>query len=208
MKRILLALVLSFNLLAVQARPFDERLHLEVLNYDGKTLSMKVTEGDDDLPKSTVLYAKVFEHKPNRRFMRSEYIKADLTEAVFPNGTSKNLNRKLKVRTKRFGGRRAIGNGVIGTTGLVLGITIDFLAVGLPVARGGLALWNAGYNIHEKDEDQSAIKEGAKGFIKGALFPLPQLVLKSKRLNLKPGSEVVLLSADADDQVKGIARAL
>lgn len=203
-----MVLVLIFNVLAVQATPFDERLHLQVLNYDGKTLAMKVTEGDDDLPNSTVVYAKVFEHKPNRRFMRSEYIKADLTEAVFPNGTSRKLNRKLKVRTQRFGGKRAIGNGVIGTTALVLGLTIDMLTIGLPVARGGLALWNAGYNIHEKEADESALKEGAKGFVTGALFPLPQIFLKSKRLDLEPGSEVVLLSADPDDQVKGIAHTL
>ena len=137
--------------------------------------------------------------------MRSEYIKANITEAVFPNGTKRDLNRQLKIRTKRFGGKRAVGNSVVGTAGLVLGITIDFITVGLPVARGGLGLWNAGYNIHEKDADESAFIEGGKGFLSGVLFPLPQLVLKSKKLDLETGSEVVFMSTDDDDQVKGIA---
>lgn len=192
----------------VSAADFESRLKLQVLNYDGKKLSLKVTEATDNFPASTVLYSTITEHKPNRRLMRSEYIKANITEAVFPNGTKRDLNRQLKIRTKRFGGKRAVGNSVIGTTGLVLGITLDFITIGLPVARGGLALWNAGYNIHEKEADESAFKEGGKGFLSGALFPLPQLVLKSKKLDLATGSEVVFMSTDADDQVKGIARAI
>lgn len=210
MRKIFLVLVLLFGQLGslVSAKDFDERLKLQVVQYDGQSLSLKVAEANNNFPQSTLLYATVTEHKPNRRLMRSEFIKAKINKAVLPNGTSVALDRNLKIRTKRFGGKRAIGNGVIGTTGLVLGITLDFLAVGLPVGRGGLALWNAGYNIYEKNCDDCAFKEGAKGFVAGALFPIPQLILKSKRLNLEPGSEVVFMSSDDDDQVKGIALAL
>ncbi|MBT6842226.1 MAG: hypothetical protein HOA17_00325 [Candidatus Melainabacteria bacterium] len=207
MRKIFTVLVLLSSLIGsvVSAADFNSRLKLQVLNYDGKKLSLKVTETNDNFPASTVLYSTITEHKPNRRLMRSEYIKANITEAVFPNGTKRDLNRQLKIRTKRFGGKRAVGNSVVGTAGLVLGITIDFITVGLPVARGGLGLWNAGYNIHEKDADESAFIEGGKGFLSGVLFPLPQLVLKSKKLDLETGSEVVFMSTDDDDQVKGIA---
>jgi len=205
MKKILLALVLL--LVSIQnssAYYFATDSKAEVTQFDGIRIGLKVYELDNEeaegnYPIGTTLTGEVMDHRDRKHFLRDEITKVKITQATLPNGVTETVNQDLVIRPRTFVNFRNAGNTAIITTGGVLGITLDFLTIGLPVVRGGRALWEAGFEIYDTPPSRSKVKAGLKGFIKGALFPLPELILKGDALPLVTGSHLTILDADTDE---------
>ncbi len=200
----ILIFVLAFTLsLPVCAQGFCTKQEGEVTKYTDSDISFKIVkqkkEHGDNFPLGTLIHGTITAHRPNRRVYRDEYVKVHLDRAVLPNGTQVSLDQEMKIRPRKFLNPQMAGIGVIAATGGVLGITIDFLTLGLPIVRGGLAVWDAGYEIYDRPQGASAWKAGTKGFIDGALFPLPQLVMKARKIGMEEGSKLVIYPADESD---------
>jgi hypothetical protein len=59
-----------------------------------------------------------------------------------------------------------------------------------------------GYEIYDTPKGHSKFKHGAKGFVRGALFPLPDLVMKGQKLPLHEGSTIEIFDdGDSDKQL-------
>ncbi len=167
----------------------------------GSEIAFEVLGSEDNpeaYPKGTVIRAVLIEHRDARRLSRSEVFKAELKSATLPNGSTEELNGIIKIVPRsEHRNLRWAGNSVFAATGLVLGLTVDLLTLGLPVGRGGMAAWNAAIEADEAQE--SKLKAGAKGFVKGALMPLPWIVLKGPELNMQAGCTLNIASVDPDD---------
>ncbi len=190
---ILLGFVFSL-IMPAQAYELDETLTKVrwISSHDiGGAIDLEVTSSEEEsaFPKGTVLHGKFTEHREKRRLSRSEIVKVELGSATLPNGSVEKLDQTLKIipRSKHRNLRWA-GNTAFMATGLVLGIAADTVTLGLPIGRGGLAAWTAAMDASETDG--SKLKAGAKGFVKGALQPLPWLISRGLDLNLEPGSIV------------------
>lgn len=203
-KIITLIILLGFSLIPAQAYELDDTTTTVrwISSHDlGGNIDLEVTgsEEEDAYPKGTVLHGKFTEHREKRRISRNEIAKVELSSATLPNGSTEKLNQTLKViprskhRNLRWG-----GNAAFAATGLALSITLDTFTFGLPIGRGGMALWNGVLDATETDG--SKIKAGAKGFVKGALMPLPWLVLHGHDLDLTQGSTVKIGDVDDDDK--------
>jgi len=161
-------------------------------------LEDKTEDSLELFPVGTIFKASFVEHRDARRVSRNEIVKAKIYEADLPNGSSVSMNEVVKIqkaykhRYSLFGGRYAFA-----VAGFVLGTTVDLVTLGLPVGRGGMATWYAAHAVHSNPDTK--LSSGAKGFAKGALYPLPQLVLKGKELNISEGDMLYLREVDSDD---------
>lgn len=186
--KFLLVLILVSNSLIASAEPFTAKYHAKVTKYDTQNISLTIADVVDAEPDSfkpgTVLSGTVTGITPRKRISRDETLIVHLTSAKSISGEELKIDRDLQIRPRRLLSVRNEGSALIGATGLTLGLTIDFLTVGLPVGRGALALWNAGFEAKGARAGRSKTKAAAKGFIWGALFPLPQLLSKGKSLDI------------------------
>ncbi len=183
-----------FSLIPAQAYELDETTTKVrwISSHDiGGAIDLDVvsTEEDDGFPKGTVLHGKFTEHREKRRISRNEIAKVEIASATLPNGSTEKVNRVLKIIPKsKHRNLRWAGNTAFLATGVTLGLAADFLTLGLPIGRGGLGVWNGIMDASETDG--SKLKAGAKGFVKGALQPLPWLIMRGSDLNLTQGSIV------------------
>lgn len=194
---------------AYAAHDFSADLKTEVQSFNEKQLRMKVVKVSDSedkecFPQGTVFIGDVTGHKPNRRLMRDEVYYVKLHTAVLPNGSQESIDQELKVKPRKFLSTRNAGTAAIVTTGGILGLTIDFLTIGLPVARGGKALWEACWEVSETPEDKSKLKAGSIGFVRGALFPLPEIFLKADTLPIEAGNQIKLYDAKPGKRMTGV----
>ena len=196
------------------AYDFAGQLDMQVVDVQGHELgqgiSFKLREHyeledktEDSLelfPVGTIFKASFVEHRDVRRMSRNEIVKAKIYEADLPNGSSVSMNQVIKIQ-KAYKHRYSLmgGRAALRLAGYIVGLTVDVVTLGLPIARGGMGLWEAGHAVHSAEAEESKLKEGAKGFAKGALYPLPQLVLKGKELNVSEGDMVYLREVDSDD---------
>lgn len=189
-----------------QKHGFSTRYTAEAKNFAYDQIELEIIEIDDAekhpeaFPLHTKLYGKLTEHRLPRRISRDEIRKFHLDKALLPNGKTEKIDELIKVRTVRKTETAYwAGNMALLGAAQTLAITIDFVSVGLPVARGGTALWGMGHYMYEAREGESKLKEGAKGFVKGALLPLPFFVLKGDPLYIHPGSKI-LINKDRDKE--------
>lgn len=193
------------------AHDFTADLRTEVTSFDQRQIRLKVievsdTEDKNSFPQGTVFIGDVTDHKPNRRLMRDEVYYVQLHTAVLANGSQEKIDQELKIKPQKIFSVRNAGTAAIVTAGGVLGITIDFLTIGLPVVRGGKALWEAGWEASEVPEGKSKWKAGTIGFIKGALFPLPEIFLKADPLPIEAGNQIKLYDAKPGKLMTGVWR--
>lgn len=169
-----------------------------VTTWDGKNLGLKIYEIQDPEKSKyevgTEFIGYVVKHREEKRFMLDEYVIVQVDKIKLPDGSYQDENLKFKVRPRRFyKNPRGIGNTAVGATAITLGLTIDAFAVGLPISRGGFAVWNCISGIHERPEGTSRWKAGLKGFVAGAFYPLPHLLGKAYKLDqLEPGARVTI----------------
>ncbi len=189
---ILLGFILS--LVPAQAYELDETTTKVrwISSHDiGGAIDFEVTGSDEEdaYPAGTVLHGKFTEHREKRRISRNEIAKVEIASATLPNGTTEKVNRVLKIIPKsKHRNLRWAGNTAFLATGITLGLAADTVTLGLPIGRGGLAAWTA--ILDASETDGSKLKAGAKGFVKGALQPLPWLIMRGLDLNLTQGSVV------------------
>jgi hypothetical protein len=190
----------------VFAAEFSVDHYAEVIALTDDSIQLKVTKlGDDDeniFPVDTILTGSITGHLPRKHFLRDEKFKVKLNTASFPSGQTEEINYRLKIKPRIFLCYRQLGNLGWATAGGVLALTVDAVTLGLPISRGGRALWEMGYQIYDTPEGGSKIKQGAKGFVKGALFPIPELVMKGEELPLHVGSTIEIFDdKDRDHQL-------
>lgn len=199
-------LVLVVLLQPVQAKWFEvdkyysfpSDMETTVTKWDGKSLNLKVYDIQDpdksQYPVGVEFLGKVVKHRVEKRFMLDEYVIVQVDKVKYPDGSLRDEDLKFKVRPRRFyKNPRGIGNTVVGAAAITLGLTLDATVVGLPVSRGGFAVWNCVSGIHERAEGASAWKAGAKGFVAGAFYPIPHLLGKAYKLDqLKEGARVTI----------------
>ncbi len=207
----LLSLVFNFSTQTVLAaslaqHQFSTRHTAEAKNFAYDQIELEIIDVDDAdkhpeaFPVGTKLYGKLIEHRGPRRISRDEIRKFKLEKALLPNAKTEKIDEVIKIRTVRKTETAYwAGNMALLGTAQVLAITVDFVSVGLPVARGGTAIWGMGHYMYEAREGESKLKEGAKGFVKGALLPFPFFVLKGDPLYIHPGSKI-LISKDRNKE--------
>lgn len=204
MKKILLSLfVFILSLGNCQAYYFATDVETQVTKLTAKDIELIVTRVDDTdenevYPVGTKLYASIFASSPKKHFVRDEYIKIHVSKAVLPNGTSETVDKDIKIRPRVFFSLQNSLAATGGVTGLVLGITIDFLTIALPVVRGGKAVIDSSFAVYNTPRCESKIDQGVKGFVKGALFPLPELIFKGEELPIHDESYLWIQDAKAD----------
>lgn len=189
----------SYSELEKLACRFCGAYETKALNFAKDNIELEVVKVSDlekypaSFPVSTKLYGSLCEHRDARRISRDEIRKFHLTKAVLPSGKVESLDKFIKVRTVRKTETAYWAtNSAFLVTGGVLALTADAITMALPIGRGGIALWGFGHYAYEARKGESRLREGAKGFVKGALMPIPFLVLKGDPLYIHPGSVIVL----------------
>jgi hypothetical protein len=176
--------------------PVDMETH--VTKWDGKNLNLKVYDMKrtklDHYPIGTEFLGHVIKRRPELRFMLDEYLIIQVDKVVLPDGSVQSEDLKFKLRPRRFYlNPRGVGNTVVGATATTLGIIFDATVVGLPISRGGFAVWNCISGIHERPKGASRLKAGSKGFIAGVFYPLPHLLRKAYTLDqLTVGARITI----------------
>ncbi len=198
---VLLASFLSTSFLSASAYDFTSDYKARVLSVDESRIQMQITEseppeGGKPFPIGSVINLSIKEKKSRKRPIRDERYVTTMTSVSLPSGEVIAMDREFDIKPRKFLNVRNAGSTVIGTTGLTLGLVIDGLTVGLPVARGGKALWDMGYEIYDTPKDESKAKNGAKGFILGALFPIPQIFMRGRLVDIHKNSIVFISETD------------
>ncbi len=121
-------------------------------------------------------------------------------EAKLPDGTLEKIDNNIKVKPRVFlnslNGIQLAGD-VLST---VLKVTVSVWSAGVPVGRGVKAVSEAAFAVYNTPVKESKWKEGTKGFVKGALFPLPELVLKGEELPIHDESYIWIQDARKEKQ--------
>lgn len=168
-----------------------DTVELEVL--ESKKLEKKPEKYADAFPVGTKFYGELVEHRGIRRMSKDEIKKFKISQAVLPNGETVELDEIIKIRpTNKLVKTRYGGFFLISETAQILGLTIDALTVGLPVGRGGAALWSMGHYLYESRPGENKWKIGTIGFFRGLFSPLPFMVLKGDPLYIHPGSTILI----------------
>jgi hypothetical protein len=204
---ILLVSLLSMNFLRASAYDFTSDYKAKVLSVSDTKIQLKITEAEaaeegTPFPIGSVINLSVKEIFPKKRPIRDAHYATVIDSISLPSGEVMNSNREFNIRPRKFFNVRNSGSALIGAAGLTLTIVIDGLTVGLPVARGGKALWDMGYEIYDTPKSQSKFKNGAKGFVLGALFPIPQLFIRGRSLDIHEGSTIFI--SETDDPEKPV----
>lgn len=203
---LLILLIVQINpTKALENNYFNTKYQMEIIDLEENNLTMLVKKSKKNnkntLPPGTKLSGHIIKHGERKHFMHDEFYKIKLDLAVLPQGESKKLNAEIKISPRLLLSKQNLSTAVLVSTGGILGLTIDLLSVGLPVLRGGKALLDAGFAIYNSPKNKSKVKAGSIAFVRGALFPLPELILKGEALNLHKGSNIEVLS-DNDQTLK------
>lgn len=201
----LIILTLLMMDLPAQAYFFATDLETQVLALDKKNIELIVTKKDDKdeseaFPVGTIFKGEFYEYSFNKHFVRDEYLKVHLYEAKLPDGTIETIDNNIKVKPRIFIDN-SHGIQLLGfATGMALKFTIAFWTVGFPAYRGIKGITEAAYAVHNTPIKESKWKEGSKGFVKGVLFPLPELVLKGEELPIHDESYIWIQDAKKEKQ--------
>ncbi len=204
---VLLVSLLSTSFLQASAYDFTSDYKSKVISISESNIQLQITEaepaeGGIPYPIGSIINLSVKERIPKKRPLRDARYVTMMNSISLPNGEVININREFDLKPRKLLNVRNTGSAAIGATGLTLGIILDGLTVGLPVARGGKALWDMSYEIYDTPKDQSKVKNGAKGFILGALFPIPQLFIRGRSLDIHKGSTIFI--SETDDPEKPV----
>lgn len=198
-------LILSSSNLSASAYYFATDLEAQVLTLDEDGCEMIVLQHDDKseeevFPIGTILKGRFFEYKFKRRLMRDEYVKLHLYEAQLPDGTIQKLNNDIKIKPRVLLSSKHNIQLAGAALGAALKVTVAVWSVGFPVGRGVKAVSDAAYRVYNTPVYESKLKEGTKGFIKGALFPLPEIFLKGEEIAIHDESFLWIQDADEDEK--------
>ena len=211
-KLILIPLIIALtglNLSPALAYDFTSDYKSKVISVSDTKIQLEITEAEEaeegtPFPVGSILHLSIKEKVAKKRPTRDARYMTMLDSVSLPSGEVVSQNREFNLKPRKFLNVRNTGSTLIAAAGLTLTIVIDGLTVGLPVARGGKALWDMGYEIYDTPKSQSKIKNGAKGFVLGALFPIPQLFIRGRSLDIHEGSTIFISETDdADKPVYG-----
>lgn len=176
----------------------DGRLKTKVTFYDAQTIKLRVIKNrkkDYSYPVGSVFTGHILGHNDRRRLSLDEVETFQLDTVRIPGELQARqlINKKIKIKPEDYLNYMwKVGGLSFLTAGVILSITVDAFALGVPVGRGGFSAWYAVYKASESSQDQSKVKEGIKGFFQGALFPVPQLVMKGDELEVHKDSIIYL----------------
>lgn len=174
---------------------FSTEMETEVVKYDGKEIELKVIsvdrEDEAEYGPGSIIYGNIINTREAKRFFRDEKITIHV-HAAKVGQYYKAQNLMLKLKPRGLFAPRFTGNRIISATSLPLSLAIDGVSVGLPVSRGGLAIWGAISEMHERELGESRLKTGSLGFVKGAIYPLDRIFLKGKAMDIKLGDRITI----------------
>jgi hypothetical protein len=195
----------QFKLKVNQSYSLPCDLQTTVTQWDGQNINFKIFEVEDDkspYPIGTEFIGKVISTKEAKRLSRSESKMIQISSVKLPDGSFEPEDIKIKLLPSQFLTEDKAGAIAIGAPALTLTLVIDGLLVGLPVSRGGLAIWFSTMAVRNAAPGTSKLKAGTIGFAKGAIYPIPLLVAKGKTLDgLAVGSKV---SIDEESRGKSL----
>lgn len=199
--------LLNASFLQAQAYDFTSDYKSKVLSVSDTKVQLQITEAEaaeegTPFPIGSIINLSVKEIVPKKRPIRDARYMTIMDSVSLPSGEVISQNREFNLKPRKFLNVRNAGGTLIGAAGLTLTIVIDGLTVGLPVARGGKALWDMGYEIYDTPKSQSKFKNGAKGFVLGALFPIPQIFMRGRSLDIHEGSTIFI--SETDDAEKPV----
>ena len=195
-----LFLLILNNLAPAQAYFFATDLEAQVLTLNDKEIELIVTQHDDKnetevFPIGTIFKGKFFEYSFKKHFLRDEYLKLHLYQAILPNQKIIKVDKDIKIRPRVIISNKhsiQLGGAILAT---VLKFTVAVWSVGFPTGRGIKAVTDSAYAVYDTPSKESKWKQGTKGFVKGALFPLPELVLKGEELPIHNESYIWIQDA-------------
>ncbi len=176
---------------------FDGDLKTEVVMHDENILRLEVIDNSGEdyaYPIGTLFTGHFLSHKNRRFFSLDEVEKFELETARLPDGEVVRLkNKRLKIKADgRFDGAYQFGRSTLSTAGFILSIAVDSLFLGIPVGRGGFALFYTLSALTEAPKCVNKVVEGFKGFLRGALYPLPQILGKGDKLVVHEKSTIMI----------------
>ena len=201
----LVILILLSNNIFAQAYYFATDIETKVISLDEDGCELVVLQHDDKdneevFPIDTILKGKFYEYNFRRHFMRDEYVKLHFYEAVLPNGTVQKIDNDIKVRPRVIFNSKHNIQLLGAAASTVLKATIAVWSVGFPVGRGVKAVTDAAYGVYNTPAKENKWAEGLEGFVLGALFPLPEIILKGEEVPLH--DESYLWIQDANEEQK------
>lgn len=175
---------------------FDGGLKTKVDYFDTQSIKLRVFENRehyDSYPVGTIFVGRVLSHRRHRKPALDEVYRVRLDQAILPNSEIIKFRKLIKIKPEDYiSNVWKGGSAAFLSAGIALGITVDVASLGLPIGRGGLAAWIAAQEAYNSPEHKSKTKAAAKGFLRGALFPLSLLVVQGDALNIHPGSVIIL----------------
>lgn len=176
-------------------RPFKKEF--SELYGIGRKVEFKVYKNkekkENAFPVGTIFRGEIKEGVPNKRLSRDQKIYVNIYEAQLPDGNKFELNERFKIRA--INTHEILwfsGNTAFLTAGFVTGLVLDTFAYGIPIGRGGFAVWNAFNRAYDTPPAKNSTKAFGLGFLEGALSPIPQIYLRGDLVNLHTGSKIVI----------------
>jgi hypothetical protein len=210
MKKIIPTLALTLLILissniSASAHYFATDVEAQVLTLTEKGCELIVTELDNEnrpevYPVGTILRARFFEYNFKRRLMKDEFVKLHFYEAKLPDGSIEKMDNDIKVRPRVLVSSKHNIQLVGAAIGAALKVTVAVWSVGFPTGRGIKAITDAAYGVYNTPIKESRWKQGTKGFVKGILFPLPEIFMKGEEVALHDESFVWIQDADEDEK--------
>lgn len=192
----------QFKLKVNQSYSLPCDLHTTITKWDGENINLEIYEVEDDkspYPIGTEFIGKVLSTKEAKRLSRNESKSIQISSVKLPDGSIHPEDIKIKLQASQILTEEKAGAITILATAIPLALVLDALVVGLPVSRGGLAIWFSTMAVRNTPEGSSKLKAGTIGFAKGAIYPLPLIVAKGKTLDgLAVGSKISI-----DEESKG-----
>jgi hypothetical protein len=163
----------------------------------GRKVEFKVYRNEakksDAFPVGTLFRGEITEGIPNKRLSQDQKIYVDIYEVQTPNGEVFSVQERLKIRA--INTHEILwytGNTAFLIAGSVTGLVLDTFVYGIPIGRGGFAVWNASNRAYDAPPAKSSLKAFGIGFLEGALSPLPQICLRGDLVNLHTGSKILI----------------
>lgn len=182
------------------------KTHISLYDYENADVHFTLDEILKDkvvarsFPVGTVFKAKTTSYKPKRRLSRSEVLYLKIYQAVLPDESTVELHEPLKMKAVGYNTPLKYGvYSIIAGGGIALKIATNIWTIGLPVVRGATGLFYAYFDAKSTPKAKSSTKAAFKGFGKGLLTPIPQIIGKGYDLNAHEGSVVFIATSDHKD---------
>ncbi len=199
----LVSLFLLSSINSANAYFFATDIETQVSHLDENGLELIVTDIDDDnekevFPIGTKLKGEFYHYEFRRHFLQDENLRVNITKAELPDGTTQELDNYIKIKPRVMVSANHSVNLAAAAVATALKVTVAVWSVGFPVGRGAKAVADAAFAVYNTPKKESRWKQGVKGFGKGIIFPVYELVAKGEELPIHDQSYIWIQDAQED----------